>query len=129
MEKNTLESALKEFSQTSGTNANDVKEFFALMSDGSIKRMPKADLATVLGGLPQKGLIDNVDVDTLTSQGSYYLRNNITNAPDWSYLIVIQVLNKENIIQINMLANGTLVKIRARASSGWGTWRDLLAQM
>lgn len=86
-------------------------------------------LSVRLGGLPQKGLIDNVDVDTLTSQGSYYLRNNITNAPDWSYLIVIQVLNKENIIQINMLANGTLVKIRARASSGWGTWRDLLAQM
>ena len=51
MEKNTLESALKEFSQTSGTNANDVKEFFALMSDGSIKRMPKEDMATVLGGL------------------------------------------------------------------------------
>ena len=49
MEKNTLESALKEFSQTSGTNANDVKEFFALMSDGSIKRMPKEDMATVLG--------------------------------------------------------------------------------
>ena len=51
MEKNTLESALKEFSQTSGTNANDVKEFFALMNDGSIKRMPKEDMATVLGGL------------------------------------------------------------------------------
>lgn len=51
MEKNTLESALKEFSQASGTNANDVKEFFALMSDGSIKRMPKEDMATVLGGL------------------------------------------------------------------------------
>lgn len=51
MEKNTLESALKEFSQTSGTNANDVKEFFALMSDGSIKRMPKEDMATVLGEL------------------------------------------------------------------------------
>ena len=51
MEKNTLENSLKEFSQTSGTNANDVKEFFALMSDGSIKRMPKEDMATVLGGL------------------------------------------------------------------------------
>lgn len=86
-------------------------------------------VGVVLGGLPQKGLIDNVDVDTLTSQGTYYLRNNITNAADWSYLIVIRVLSNDNIIQINMLANGTLVKIRARASSGWGTWRDLLAQM
>lgn len=107
----------------------DLKWARGLDANGNPILISKESFASVVGGLPQKGLIDNVDVDTLTSQGSYYLRNNITNAPDWSYLIVIQVLNKENIIQINMLANGTLVKIRARASSGWGTWRDLLAQM
>jgi hypothetical protein len=74
MEKNTLESALKEFSQTSGTNANDVKEFFALMSDGSIKRMPKEDMATVLGELMGYGK------EIYTTGGTSFLLLDTTSA-------------------------------------------------
>ena len=106
MEKNTLQNSLKEFSQTSGTNANDVKEFFALMSDGSIKRMPKEDMATVLGGLlpdatPQKrGLmpINSFFIDKHLVDGEYnesltpgvYSHGNIGNGVSTGTLAVFR---------------------------------------
>ena len=84
MEKNTLESALKEFSQTSGTNAKDVKEFFALMSDGSIKRMPKEDMATVLGGL-----MDYSKEKYITGGTSFLLLDTSSEAITCSLLISV----------------------------------------
>ena len=51
MEKETLQSALAEFPQVPTVNINNVKTFLAVMADGSIQQMSKADIASVLGEL------------------------------------------------------------------------------
>lgn len=50
MEKETLQSALAEFPQVPTVSINNVKNFLAVMTDGSIQQMSKADMASVLGG-------------------------------------------------------------------------------
>ena len=128
MEKNTLESALKEFSQTSGTNANDVKEFFALMSDGSIKRMPKEDMATVLGGLIYKGKISSnaINLNTLTTIGRYYINNVTINSVVRYGILLVYVC--ENYIVQEFLSNKPEkygVLIRGFNGIEWGEWKEL----
>ena len=129
MEKNTLESALKEFSQTSGTNANDVKEFFALMSDGSIKRMPKEDMATVLGGLLKSDgylcwkktqiSIDNgksvniPNVHGLLVMQNKYINDGIANIYSCGQISVIPVF-EHKVFSIDMSINNNILTITNR---------------
>ena len=138
MEKNTLESALKEFSQTSGTNANDVKEFFALMSDGSIKRMPKEDMATVLGGL-----ISNLklypymyrgaakDINTTMDSGFYEVAGNATaNIPDGFFtygILEVEIGQNYYIQKYHPVLKGTNttkfgLAIRFYLNKEWTAW-------
>ena len=129
MEKNTLENALKEFSQTSGTNANDVKEFFALMSDGSIKRMPKEDMATVLGGLLKSDgylcwkktqiSIDNgksvniPNVNGLLVMQNKYINDGIANIYSCGQTSVIPVF-EHKAFSIDMSINNNILTITNR---------------
>lgn len=136
MEKNTLESALKEFSQTSGTNANDVKEFFALMSDGSIKRMPKEDMATVLGGLMDissalmnKGTIGpNDDLNTIDIGIYYYYVENgyPANLPSDKTGInrgdILSLSTSQFIIGFDS-SIGVTMRIRSKVGNSWGAWK------
>ena len=130
MEKNTLESALKEFSQTSGTNANDVKEFFALMSDGSIKRMPKEDMASVLGGLnfesQYKSLATSLAVYTIP--GDYYFTmisdSNIPSGFNKSFVhLRVRGYSKNIFQEIRSLISPNVVYIRSKTSANeFGEW-------
>lgn len=109
MEKNTLESALKEFSQTSGTNANDVKEFFALMSDGSIKRMPKEDMATVLGGLLNISSQGKITVNKKLSPNRWYRIVQTTVSPNDASSLLLNMSNPyDTDMQRHLLIYATL---------------------
>ena len=125
MEKNTLESALKEFSQTSGTNANDVKEFFALMSDGSIKRMPKEDMATVLGGLIDMGIIQSsANWNDIKKMGVYQVAGVLgENAPVENSYGILRVYNSGGSIVQEFTPYLTTGKIYIRILYGsWTPW-------
>lgn len=130
MEKNTLENALKEFSQTSGTNANDVKEFFALMSDGSIKRMPKEDMATVLGGLnfESEYMALATSLSNYTTPGDYYFTMvaDSTVPSEFSKSFVhLKVRGRSNSLfqEIRSLSSPNVVYVRSKTSANeFGEW-------
>ena len=135
MEKNTLESALKEFSQTSGTNANDVKEFFALMSDGSIKRMPKEDMATVLGGLQNlntyfkdRGLTNSDTFDfNNAATGVYAVNNRHCQNQPINEIGVLLCFRSIYIAQffVSLIGNKTYVRTRDNLQDSWRDWNEL----
>ena len=134
MEKNTLESALKEFSQTSGTNANDVKEFFALMSDGSIKRMPKEDMATVLGELLGNPLgfkrvltgndnMDNIEDGIYSSVNEDDPNNNYSTN---TMYIQLTTPSRKDIWQFALSANALGIAVRKKKTTGWSVWKSII---
>ena len=143
MEKNTLESALKEFSQTSGTNANDVKEFFALMSDGSIKRMPKEDMATVLGELPRSGFNGNFNdpANFPKSINGGAIRYNVSsdkieNGPQSAIYGIVEILRRANepsyqdhVVQWVYYNRKAHLRMGYRSTNSdtydWGEWKQI----
>lgn len=143
MEKNTLESALKEFSQTSGTNANDVKEFFALMSDGSIKRMPKEDMATVLGELYKTGFNGdfNDPVNFPQSKNGGIIRYNVSsdsfiNGPIPAIYGIVEIIRRANepsyqdhVVQWVYYNKKAYLRLGYRSTNSdtydWGEWKQI----
>lgn len=83
---------LNEVTTVPTASINNVKTFLAVMNDGSIQQMSKADMATVLGGLLSnqklypymyRGVAG--DIDTITDTGFYSIGASSTNLPDNAY--------------------------------------------
>ena len=72
-----------------------------------------------------KGDKSSIDANKLTSTGLYYLSSNITNAMNWSFLIVFQFGNANDVVQINIHNGAGDAKYRKCSSGEWYGWASL----
>lgn len=72
-----------------------------------------------------KGDKSNIDANTITSSGLYYLNGGITNALEWSYLMVFSFGSANDVVQINTHNSENLTKIRKCAGGTWSSWKEL----
>lgn len=72
-----------------------------------------------------KGDKSNIDANTITSSGLYYLNGGITNALEWSYLMVFSFGSANDVVQINTHNSENLTKIRKCAGGTWSSWQTL----
>ena len=84
-----------------------------------------------MGGLARNlifglfGIRSNVDVNTLLDTGGYYLTTGITNANQYSYLLVVKYSNK-TCSQFNISNGGGYIKMRCLNDSGvWSEWKSI----
>lgn len=101
-----------------------------IMADGSVGQIAKSDLASVVAGimgnpLGFKGDKSSIDANKLTSTGLYYLSSNITNAMNWSFLIVFQFGNANDVVQFNIHNGAGEAKYRKCSSGEWYGWVSL----
>lgn len=128
----------------SGTLAN-VKNFLAVMKDGSIQQMSKEDMASVVGGListlglypfMDKGSLSEwTDLNTITSPG-VYSTNGGKNFPDTkdSYPVAFSILRvyKSGSAMIQEITNVTLsycnnyfIRVSKDGGKTWYSWRKI----
>ena len=69
------------------------------------------------------GVRSNVDVNTLLDTGGYYLTTDITNANEYSYLLVVKY-SDYTCSQFNISNRGGYIKMRCLDDSGgWSEWK------
>lgn len=70
------------------------------------------------------GIKSNIDANTLTETGGYYLTTEITNASGLSYLVSFR-LNASTCFQLNVDFKGTWIKMRCLQDTGaWSEWKS-----
>lgn len=70
-------------------------------------------------------IVDNVDADTLTATGNYYLRTGITNAIEWSLLNVFNFGYGSAIWQTLVQIGGYQLRYRVRNGETWSSWKSI----
>ena len=114
IEKITLSEALAGLDSASSANY-----LYSELSSKSGK-MPIDDIRKLIYSNPSYRQ-QNVDVDTLDETGVYYLTSGITNATEWSFLIVFRITNDE-CIQINIHNSGSSFIRRVKSGGEWKKW-------
>ena len=69
--------------------------------------------------------IDNIDANEIIKSGFYYLTNNITNALNYSYLVVFATDDDKCCIQINSARDCSWIKIRGYENKNWSDWKNI----
>ena len=81
-----------------------------------------------MGGLIKSMIFDNssyisdIDVNNFMKSGFYYLTKNITNAANYSYLVVFATDDDNCCIQINSSKDCSWIKFRGYENGFWGNW-------
>lgn len=126
---------LNEVTTVPTASINNVKTFLAVMNDGSIQQMSKADMATVLGGLIKpikcRNIIpDGQDLNTLEPNNVYSCNGeSLLNAPvglSNNYFTLFFYMGYHNFgTQIlSHLWSGELY-IRNKNNSQWFSWHKI----
>lgn len=91
-----------------------------------ISTVKSAYVAELLGDpLRYKGHINDADANQLSNNGFYYLGANITNAMEWSFLIVFRFGSSSDVVQINIHNGAGNAYYRKCASGTWYNWIPL----
>ncbi len=72
-------------------------------------------------------IINNCDLNDITTAGMYRLQNNITNAPanyEWSQMLVVYA-GADTMAQIVFPYTGARIAWRGKGGDGWKAWNYL----
>ena len=109
----------------------DLKWARGLDANGNPILTSKESLASVVGGLVKSMIfdsssyMDSIDANEIIKSGFYYLINNITNAINYSYLVVFATDDDNCCIQINSSKDCSWIKIRGYENGFWGNWMNI----
>ena len=69
------------------------------------------------------GIRLNIDANDLVDSGISYLNSNITNADDWSFLIVLKM--SSDAIQFCLHNGAAFLRVRTLVNGTWVKWRTI----
>ena len=82
---------------------------------------------TSIQNIPFRGNLSNTDINTVTTQGFYYLATGNTNCPyeSYSYLLVINLIG--DAIQLNMHNAAGGIQYRKMYANAWRGWTVIVS--
>ncbi len=127
---------LNEVTTVPTASINNVKTFLAVMNDGSIQQMSKADMATVLGGLLQTYLswcpilvTTETDANNIQNTSVVLNMNSMSNVPYTYGTLFTVAANNVHIVQLYACAaSANLLYFRQRSNNAWTDWVSLAFQ-